>query len=192
MRAQHSLLADRLGLPHVLAVAGASSGAYQALQWGIVYPAFSRDLILWAGAAQADRGVKVIVDGIVATLSLDPAFASGQAVPPGGDAVKKASTVYFPWLTTERGLALMGSDETLAKAESGFAKSWARNWDAIGLAWRYRSSRLHDVAAPFNGNLAAALGTVAAGVLVLPLPVTTELTRSSSTKQWPRGCSTPS
>lgn len=174
VRAQHALLVDGLGLPHVVAVAGGSSGAYQALEWGIDYPAFSRGLILWAGAAQADRGVKVIVDGIVATLSLDPAFASGQAVPPGGDAVKKASTVYFPWLTTDRGLELMGSDETLAKAEAGFADSWARNWDAIGLAWRYRSSRLHDVAVPFKGNLAAALGTVTAAVLVLP--VTTDRT----------------
>ncbi|MEO7055409.1 MAG: alpha/beta fold hydrolase [Caldimonas sp.] len=174
VRAQHAMLVDGLGLPHVLAVAGGSSGAYQALEWGIDYPAFSRGLILWAGAARADRGVKVIVDGIVATLSLDPAFVSGVAVPPGGDAVKRASTVYFPWLTTERGLELMGSDETLAKTEAGFAESWARNWDAVGLAWRYRSSRLHDVAVPFKGNMAAALGTVTAAVLVLP--VTTDRT----------------
>lgn len=61
----------------------------------------------------------------------------------------------------------MGSDEALAKAEAGFADSWARNWDAVGLAWRYRSSRLHDVSAPFGNDMAKALATVNAPVLVL-------------------------
>lgn len=31
-------------------MAGGSSGAYQALEWGIVYPGFARSLILYAGA----------------------------------------------------------------------------------------------------------------------------------------------
>jgi homoserine O-acetyltransferase/O-succinyltransferase len=178
VRAQHALLNDGLGLRHALAIGGGSSGAYQALEWGVVYPGFAQGLILYAGAAHADRQVKLIVDGIVATLSLDPAFAAGKAVPPGGDAVRKASTVYFPWLLTDRALEGMGSDEVLAKAEAGFADSWARNWDAIGLAWRYRSSRLHDVAAPYGGNMATALGRVTDSVLVLA--VTTDRTHPIS------------
>ena len=174
VRAQHALLVEGLGLQHVLAVGGASSGAYQALEWGVVYPGFAQGLMLYAGAAHADRQVKLIVDGIVATLSMDPAFVAGKAAPPGGDAVRKASTVYFPWLLTERALEGMGSDDVLAKAEAGFADNWARNWDAIGLAWRYRSSRLHDVAVPYGGNMAAALARVTDAVLVLP--VTTDRT----------------
>ncbi|MDB5829282.1 MAG: hypothetical protein JWQ73_3502 [Variovorax sp.] len=169
VRAGHALLVDGLGVRHVLAVGGASSGAYQALEWGITYPGFARNLLLYAGAAQADRHVKLITDGIVATLSLDPAFVSGVAAPPGGDAVRKASTVYFPWILTDKALDGMGTDDVLAKAEAGFADSWAHNWDAIGLAWRYRASRLHDVSAPFNHNMAAALGRVTGAVLVLPV-----------------------
>lgn len=167
VRAQHELLTKALHLQHVLAVGGASSGAYQALEWGILYPRFARGLILYAGAAQADRHVKLIVDGIVGTLGLDPAFASGAAVPPGGEAVRQAAIGYFPWLVSDKGLDAMGSDEALAKAEAGFADSWARNWDAVGLAWRYRSSRLHDVSAPFGNDMAKALATVNAPVLVL-------------------------
>jgi homoserine O-acetyltransferase/O-succinyltransferase len=169
VRAQHALLAQGLGLKQVLAVGGASSGAYQALEWGILYPGFAHGLILYAGAAQADRHVKLIVDGIVATLTLDPAFVSGAVVPPGGEAVRKASTGYLPWLLSDKGLEAMGSDEALAKAEAGFAENWARNWDAVGLAWRYRSSRLHDVSTPFGNNMAVALATVKAVVLVLPV-----------------------
>ena len=169
VRAQHALLTDGLGIQHVLAVAGGSSGAFQALEWGIVYPDFARGLVLYAGAATADRHVKVIIDGIVATLSLDPAFVAGAAVGPGGDAVRRASTVYFPWIGSDQALEAMGSDEVLAKAEAGFAESWARNWDATGLAWRYRSSRLHDVSIPFDNNMAAALAAVKADVLVLPV-----------------------
>jgi homoserine O-acetyltransferase len=169
VRAQHALLTQGLSIQHALAIGGASSGAYQALEWGILYPGFARGLILYAGAAQADRHVKLIVDGIVATLSLDPAFASGAIVPPGSEAVRKASTGYFPWLLSDKALDAMGSDEALAKAEAGFADNWARNWDAVGLAWRYRSSRLHDVSAPFGNNMAAALATVKAAVLVLPV-----------------------
>jgi homoserine O-acetyltransferase/O-succinyltransferase len=169
VRAQHELLTRGLGIRRALAVGGASSGAYQALEWGILYPDFPRGLLLYAGAAQADRHVKVIVDGIVGTLSLDPAFATGQVAAPGGEAVRRASTVYFPWLVSDRMLESLGSDEELAKAEASFGDNWVKNWDAVGLAWRYKSSRLHDVAAPFGGRLNEALARVTAAVLVLPV-----------------------
>jgi len=169
VRAQHELLTRGLGIRHALAVGGASSGAYQALEWGILYPDFPRGLLLYVGAAQADRHVKVIVDGIVGTLSLDPALAAGQVAPPGGEAVRRASTVYYPWLVSDRMLESLGSDEELAKAEAGFADNWSKNWDAFSLAWRYKSSRLHDVAAPFGGRLNEALARVVAAVLVLPV-----------------------
>lgn len=174
VRAQHELLTRGLGIQRALAVGGASSGAFQALEWGILYPDFARGLLLYAPAAQSDRNVKVIVDGVLATLSLDPAFTSGNIAPPGGDAVRRASTVYFPWLGSVQSLEAMGSDAELAKAESGFADNWARNWDAIGLAWRYKSSRLHDVAAPHGGQLNNALQRVKAAVLIIP--VTTDRT----------------
>jgi len=174
VRAQHALLTKGLGIHRALVIGGASSGAYQALEWGVTYPDFARGLLLLAPAAQADRHVKVIIDGIVGTLSLDPAFAAGKAVPPGGDAVRRASTVYFPWLGSDRGLQAMGSDEELAKAEAQFAENWARSWDAIGLAWRYKSSRLHDVTEPYGGRLADALARVKAATLLMP--VTTDRT----------------
>ena len=134
-----------------------------------MFPDFSRALLLYAGAAKADRHVKLIVDGIVATLSLDPAMAAGHVAPPGGEAVRRAAVVYLPWLGSDPALEAMGSDEALAKAEAGFAESWARNWDATGLAWRYKSSRLHDVGAPYGGQLSAALDRVTAAVLVMPV-----------------------
>jgi homoserine O-acetyltransferase len=173
VRAQHELLTRGLGIRRALAVGGASSGAYQALEWGVMYPDFARGLLLYAGAAQADRNVKLIVDGIVGTLSLDPAFAAGTVAPPGGDAVRRASTGYFPWVATNR-LIDSFTDDELAKLQANFAENWAKNWDAVGLAWRYKSSRLHDVSTPYGGKLNAALERVTAAVLIIP--VTTDRT----------------
>lgn len=181
VKAQHRLLTQGLGIQQALAIGGASSGAYQALEWGVLYPGFARGLLLYAGAAQADMHVKCIVDGIVATLSLDPAFASGNASPAGGDAVRRASTVYFPWLGSEESLGTFSSDEELAKAQAGFSDNWARNWDAIGLAWRYKSSRLHDVGAPYAGKVQEALQRVKGTVLVMP--VTTDRTHPMELSQ---------
>jgi len=77
--------------------------------------------------------------------------------------------VYFPWLVSDRMLESFGSGDELAKAAAGFADSWAKNRDAVGLAWRYKSSRLHDVAVPFGGRLNEALDRVTAAVLVMPV-----------------------
>lgn len=167
VRAQHALLTDGLKLRGVAAFIGGSSGAYQALEWGVTYPGYARGLVLYSGTARADRHVKSIVDAIVATLSLDPAYASGAAVPAGGDAVRRAAIVYFPWLGSDAALEAFESDAAMARAQAGFSESWARNWDATGLAWRYLSSRTHDVSAPYGGDMAAALGRVTGSVLVL-------------------------
>lgn len=167
VRAQHALLTDGLKLKGVAAVAGGSSGAYQALEWGVMYPGYARGLVLYSGTARADRHVKAIVDSIVATLSLDAAYAAGTAAPPGGDAVRRAAVVYFPWLGSDAMFEAMPSDEAFAKAQAGFAESWARQWDATGLAWRYQSSRLHDVSAPYGSDMARALGRVTGQVLAL-------------------------
>jgi len=171
VRAQHALLADGLQLKGVAAIAGASSGAYQALEWGVTYPGYARGLVLYSGTARADRHVKAIVDSIVATLSLDPAYVSGVAAPPGGDAVRRAAVVYFPWLGSDAMFEAMPSDDAFAKAQAGFGESWARQWDATGLAWRYQSSRLHDVSAPYGGDMARALARVTGQVLALNVPL---------------------
>lgn len=168
VRAQHELLTRGLGIQHALAIGGASSGAYQSLEWGVMYPGFARGLLLYEPAAMADRHVKVIIDGIVGTLSLDPAFTSQTPAPLGGDAVRRAAVVYFPWLGSDAGLELMGSDEVLAKIEASVADGWARNWDPISLARRYTASRLHDPGVPYGGRLDTALARVTGSVLVMP------------------------
>ncbi len=169
VRAQHELLTRGLGIQRALAIGGASSGAYQALEWGVMYPAFARGLLLYVPAARADAPIKVIIDGVVGTLGLDPAFNAAQAPAAGGDAVRRASTVYFPWLGSDSQLRNFGTDEELARAENNQADNWARNWDPVGLAWRYRSSRLHDVSAPYKGNMAEALARVRAAALLMPV-----------------------
>lgn len=169
VRAQHELLTNGLGLRSVLAIGGASSGAYQSLEWGVMYPGFARGLLLYVPAAKADRHVKLIVDGIVGTLGLDPALGKAEVPPLGGEAVRRAAVVYFPWLLSNEALEGMGSDEVLAKAEAGFAGSWERNWDAAGLIRRYMSSAMHDPGVPYGGRLGVALERVTGAVLVMPV-----------------------
>ena len=60
-----------------------------------------------------------------------------------------------------------GTIARLAKEVEESARSFG-NWDANSLVLRYAASRAHDVAAPFGGDLAAALSQIAAPALVLP------------------------
>ena len=120
---------------------------------------------------RADRHVKLTSSAPSCNLGLDPAFAGGAAAPIGGEAVRRASTVYFPWVISDQALATMDSDDVLAPMQkpasppAGLATGTLSAWRGVIAA-----SRLHDVcSAPFGGSLSLALGKVHGSVLVLPV-----------------------
>ena len=150
VRGQHDLVANGLGLAGLLAVGGPSMGSFQALEWGIAYPAFARGLLLIVPAARSGRLFASIVDAMVAAVEGDPQSAF---------LLQKTAT---EWL--ER---LRGQDE-YARALCAVGEDWAASWDALDWMYRYLASRDHDIAGPFGGDVDAALSVIRARALVIP------------------------
>jgi homoserine acetyltransferase len=75
--------------------------------------------------------------------------------------------VYYPWSVTARYLDRI-SPHNLGQEVEATAQSFAA-WDANSLVWRFAACRSFDVAAPFSGDLGAALAPVTMPVLLLPI-----------------------
>jgi homoserine O-acetyltransferase len=166
VRAQHHLVTQHLGITRLHAVGGSSMGAFQALEWGVTYPDLAKGLVLLVPAASANATFKLIVQGMEAAITLDPAWQGGRYTqnPVGG--LRAAALLYAPWVQAETRFQLFRGDELKTYAEAAIRNTQA--WDANGFLWRYRASAGHDVAAPYGGNLQAALSRVTAQALVLP------------------------
>lgn len=168
VRAQHHLLTKGLGLNKVVALGGPSMGSMQALEWGIHYPDFAKGLLLIVPSARSDRHVQSIFDAVIATIGLDRRWEGGDYRDNPVDGIVAAGMIYFPWLYSDEYLNAMADDTAFHQAERAFGTSWAKNWDARSLIYRYRATMEHDIAKPYGGDLHAALRRVKARVLIMP------------------------
>jgi homoserine O-acetyltransferase len=72
------LLLDHLGISHIVAVAGASMGGMQALQWGVSHPQFMDALIALTPMARTAPWAIAINEGTRKALMADAAFNEGN------------------------------------------------------------------------------------------------------------------
>ncbi|MCJ2089745.1 alpha/beta fold hydrolase [Methylobacterium sp. E-005] len=70
-------LLDRLGITHLVAVAGASMGGMQALQWGVSHPGFMDALVALTPMARTAPWSIAVNEATRKALMLDPAFKAG-------------------------------------------------------------------------------------------------------------------
>ncbi|MGT2480989.1 alpha/beta fold hydrolase [Methylobacterium oryzae CBMB20] len=70
-------LLDRLGITHLVAVAGASMGGMQALQWGVSHPGFTDALVALTPMARTSAWSIAVNEATRKALMLDPAFKDG-------------------------------------------------------------------------------------------------------------------
>jgi len=167
VRAQHDLVTRGLGLPGLLAVGGPSMGSFQALEWGIHYPDLVKGLLLIVPAAKSDANVRMIVDGLVAAVSLDPNWNGGRYAQNPTAGLRAAGTLFTPWLTGQEQLSAIKTQEEYDRRVAVFANGFA-TWDAVSWVWRYLATREHDISRPFGGNVETALGRIRARALVMP------------------------
>ena len=78
VRAEHALLTHGLGITRLAAVAGASMGAFQALEWAIHFPDAAARAILLAPAARAGNIMRSVVRSMIEVIQLDPQNASAN------------------------------------------------------------------------------------------------------------------
>jgi len=165
VRAQHALVAQ-LGITQLKAVVGASMGAFQALEWAILYPQMVARAALLVPAAHAGNIFRSIVESALGVLRLDPLWQDGNYTQQPLEGLRAAGRIYYPWTVTDAYLEQL-APEVLAQDIEGTVER-AATWDAWNFIRRYEASASHDVALPYGGDLAKALARVQARTLVLP------------------------
>lgn len=167
VRAQHELVTKGLGLNRLHAVAGPSMGGFQGTEWGVTFPGFAKGLVLIVPAARSDNHFRSIADSMKAVISLDPAYNNGDYTTNPTEGIRRAGTIYFPWLYSDEYLAALKTNEEYEKGLWAFGNAWSKTWDANGILLRYNASRNHDASVPFGGNMKEALGRVQGKALIL-------------------------
>ena len=167
VRAQHEMVTGGFNLDHLLAVAGPSMGSFQGVEWGVTYPGFAHGLVLIVPAARSDNHFRALVDSMTAMISLDPGYQGGHYVQNPTEGLRRAGTVYFPWLYSDAYLDTLSNAQDYDKALWAFGTAWARTWDTNAILLRYNASRNHDASAPYGGDMKAALARVNAKALML-------------------------
>ncbi len=143
VRAQRVLL-DRLGVRHLVAVAGQSYGGFQAFQWAIAYPDFM-DGIVATVTAPTGPGGEASLEALIAQLAADPNWNGGWHYERGGIPATMSA------LRMET-LRRYGTNEILAGTipDPGarearmreMAERWVRQFDPNSLV-TLRKARLH-------------------------------------------------
>jgi len=166
VRAAHSLVTDEFNLSRLAAVAGASMGAFQSLEWGILFPNFPMRIVLLVPASATGNIMRCVVRNMIDVIQLDPEWNNGRYLAPPLRGLEAAGRLYFPWTVADTWLESLSPE--MLELEIATTVHRAKAWDAWDLIRRYEASAAHDVAAPFGGDLAAALGKVRAPTLVMP------------------------
>jgi homoserine O-acetyltransferase len=168
VHAQVQLVQHGLGLGDqpIAVLAGASMGAFQALEWLIHYPDMVQSAILLVPDWRASNSFQLATQRMIDMIRLDPLWNNGQYTSPPSEGLRLAGKHYFAWTVTDAYIA--ESEFKVLEQEAATAADWFASWDAWSLLKRYQASAQHDVSACFDGSLANALARVKANTLVLP------------------------
>ena len=176
VEAARRLLVDNLGVRHLRAVIGFSMGAQQALQWAVSYPGFMDRVVATSGTAKTYGHGIVRLDGQIAAIEMDAAFAGGDYVAQPVRGIEATALVWLGWLYSQewwrrelwRGEVPAGTD--LAGAVAQMTHEFFEGADANNLIAQMRTWQAHDVGGtpPFAGDLQAALRSIRAPVLYMP------------------------
>jgi homoserine O-acetyltransferase len=176
VRAQHRLLLEQFGIEKLHAVYGFSMGAQQAYHWAAAYPDAVARAIVVCGSARTSPHNKVFISGLLRTLEAAPEHLSGGRFSAEPRAAFRAfAHIYAGWALSqdfyraELFKTALGSPdlETFLKTdwEARYDDKRAANAYAQLVTW-YNG----DISADhlYGGDLALALGTIKARVLLMP------------------------
>lgn len=168
VHAQVQLVKKGLGLGNqaIAVLAGASMGAFQALEWMIHYPEMVKNAVLLVPDWHASHSFKLATQRMIDIVKLDPHWNDGQYTINPINGLKLAGKHYFAWTVTDDYIAK--TDFNTLELEAQASADWFARWDAWSLLKRYQASSNHDVSAPFNSSLNDALERVTAKTLLIP------------------------
>ncbi|MDB5797283.1 MAG: hypothetical protein JWP36_1185 [Paucimonas sp.] len=173
VRAQ-ACLADALGIERWQLVIGRSMGAQQAFQWACYYPDRVARLFALCGSARTTGHNYAFLEGVKATLTLDPAFKGGRYTTPPVDGLTAVGVLYAGWAMSQafyRRQLYRGEGSN--SASEYIQARWSRNFldkdanDLLNLihTWQQADIAANDV---FMGDLQKALAAIRAPAIVMP------------------------
>jgi homoserine O-acetyltransferase len=156
--AQYELL-TRLGVRHLVAVAGPSLGGRQAFQWAVTYPDFM-DGIIPVASSPKGIGKDDAVDHLLDRLSTDPNWNGGWYYERGG-VVSILTDLRTETLKRYGIEAVLGSDRLSPEQREARirrqAQAWAREFDAHSLVVLRKASVRFDAQRDFHAIRAKVL-----------------------------------
>jgi homoserine O-acetyltransferase/O-succinyltransferase len=176
VEAVHHLLTEELEITHLRAVVGFSMGAEQAFQWAVSYPDFADRIVATAGTAKTYGHGVVRLEGQIAALTADSAFAGGDYTAPPRRGLDAFAMVWAGWLYSQewwrrelwRGTVPPGT--TFAQVLETYRTRFLHNADANDLILHARTWERHDVGGTpgFGGDVERALRSIRVPVLYMP------------------------
>ena len=176
VNAVHQLLTEQLHLTHLRAVIGFSMGAQQAFQWAVSYPTYMDRVVATSGTAKTYGHGIVRLEGQIAALTADQAFAGGDYKTPPTRGLQAFGLVWTGWLYSQEWWRreLWRSDEkpgtTFQQVLDHYRTDFIPGADANDLILQMRTWESNDVGATpgFNGNVERALASVHVPLLYMP------------------------
>jgi homoserine O-acetyltransferase/O-succinyltransferase len=142
----------RLGVTHLVAVAGPSLGGRQAFQWAVTYPDFM-DGIVAVSSSPKGLGKDDAVHHLMQRLSTDPNWNDGWYYESGG-ITPTLTTIRMETLKRYGIEAVIGTDHlSPGQREARIrrqAEAWAREFDAHSLVVLRKASVRFDAQRDFN------------------------------------------
>jgi homoserine O-acetyltransferase/O-succinyltransferase len=166
MEMEYALVSRGLGLARLRAIVGRSMGAFIGLEWAVHHPEMPQRLALLAPTARSDANFQVIIDLMTEAIALDPDWNGGRYARNPVEGLRHAGMTYYPWSVTASYLDRIPSAQLAQESETAAKES--ADWDANSLVLRLAACRGHDVAAPFDSSIEAALAHATMPILLLP------------------------
>ncbi|MGT2427126.1 alpha/beta fold hydrolase [Amnibacterium kyonggiense] len=169
------LLADELGVDHLAAVVGFSMGAMQAFQLAVSAPGLVDRVVALAGTARCYPHGVARLEGQLAALLADPAYADGEYAEQPVAGIRAFGTVWAAWLYSQQWWRdelwrETDPDATFESTMAAFRDDFLPGADANDVVLHCRTWQRHDVGTTpgFGGDTGAALASIDVPVLVMP------------------------
>ena len=167
------LLLEHLGIDHLFAVAGASMGGMQVIQWAVSYPDFVDNIVSLTGSARASAWMWAFLDASNRIIMLDPVWDDGCYI----EQPEKGWRLWTDMLLALMAAHPVGINYEYPNGPDGkvFLDWWetvwlSKNFDANDMIYQSNAVKNYNVGYThdFDGDLKAALESVKARVLFLP------------------------
>jgi len=160
---EYQLLTTKMGITHLHAVMGISMGGYQAFQWGVSYPGFMDHIIPIVATPQPSSYDLMEWNIMRMVIEADTGFHGGRyKVNP----VIPIGTIYTQLNSTTPPYIIKSMTRDAAKAylkytETAKVKDWNDTY------YQLKALIAHDIAKPYNSDLAQAAKQVKAKMTII-------------------------